>query len=220
MKLALIIGGSSGIGQKCAEKLSEEFKVVNMSRSKAKGIDSISADVTDFNTIDTAFEILKRKYGVPEIMIYCAGFVEPNEILELSNEAWEKTIKTNLTGAFYCTKKFIEVNKGLGGKIIYTSSTAGMRAQPNWCAYASSKAGLINFSLTMAEELKKYNIKVYCIAPGRCATPLRKILAPDEDPGTIMQPEDVAQFVEYLIKNDELIDSQVIVLKKPVEKKE
>jgi len=89
-----------------------------------------------------------------------------------------------------------------------------MRAQPGWSAYAASKAGLINFALTMAEELKSRQIKVYCLSPGRCATPLRRILAPNENPDSIMQPSEVADFVKYLLRRDKVLDNQIIVIKR------
>jgi 3-oxoacyl-[acyl-carrier protein] reductase len=64
--------------------------------------------------------------------------------------------------------------------------------------YSASKAALINMSEVMREELAIYGTRVACISPGRCATDLRRTLAPDEDPSTIMQPEDVAAVIEML----------------------
>ncbi|WP_051280711.1 SDR family oxidoreductase [Anaerovorax odorimutans] len=214
MNLVVIIGGSSGIGLSLMKTLSNDCTVVNISRNSAEGLNNIKADVTNRESISKAFNELLKVYGIPDIMVYCSGFVDPQGILEITKETWGKTIETNLTGAFYCTQEYVKAAKEKGGKIVYISSTSGMRPQPGWSAYAASKAGLINFSLTMAEELKDYNMKVYCLAPGRCATPLRKILAPNEDPKTIMQPQEVAQFIEYLITNENLIDNQVIVVKK------
>lgn len=213
MKLAIIIGGSSGIGYATAKLLSSEYRVVNLSRHEASGIDSITTDVTDYSSIQNSFSLLIKNYGIPDIMIYCAGFADPKSIFEISKDSLEKTIATNLTGAFYCTLEFVKCSNRREGKIIYIASTAGMRAQPGWSAYAASKAGLINFALTMASELKNFNIKVYCIAPGRCATPLRKILAPNEDQSKLMQPEEVAAFVKYLADDGKFLNDQVIIIK-------
>ncbi len=214
MKLSVVIGGSSGIGLAVAKKLSYSCRVVNMSRNPAEGTDNIKLDVTDYESVKAAFTELKERYGVPDIMVYCSGYVEPLGILEMNEESWRKTMDTNLTGAFFCTREYVRISREKKGKIIYLASTAGMRPQTGWSAYAASKAGLINFSLTMSEELKDYNIKVYCVAPGRCATPLRSILAPNEDPNTIMQPDEVAEFIEYLANKDKVIDGQAIVVKK------
>ncbi|MBC8147000.1 MAG: SDR family oxidoreductase, partial [Bacteroidetes bacterium] len=113
------------------------------------------------------------------------------------------------------TKYVVKYMKSKGGKIINFASTAGMSSRPGWLAYACSKAAVISLSQTLSEELKEYKIKVYCISPGRCATDLRKILAPEEDPSTIMQPEDVAVFVENILSDyGDILDSQNIVLRK------
>src|SRR5690606_33840484 len=101
------------------------------------------------------------------------------------------------------------------GKILNVASTAGSSARPGWLAYASSKAALISISQTLSEELSEYGILVYCISPGRCATELRKILAPDEDPSTIMQPEDVGDVVYHLLSDTGMcLDGQNIVVRK------
>lgn len=213
MKLAVVVGGSSGIGYAVCKLLSGEYKVINLSRREAAGIESIKTDVSSFNSVKEAFSYLVKNYGTPDAMVYCPGFVEPQGILEVTEDIWNETVATNLTGAFYCTQEFVKYTKNRKAKIIYISSTAGTRAQPGWCAYAASKAGLINFALTMSAELKEYSINVYCIAPGRCATPLRKKLAPNEDQNKIMKPEEVARFVKYLADDGSLLDGQVIIVK-------
>ena len=107
--------------------------------------------------------------------------------------------------------------KKQGGKILNVASTAGMSPRPGWVSYASSKAAMISISQTLTEELAEYGIKVYCISPGRCATNLRKKLAPDEDPHTIMQPEDVARIICNLIgQGGNCIDGQNIVVRQKI----
>ena len=114
-------------------------------------------------------------------------------------------------------RECVKYMKTSGGKILNVASTAGMTPRPGWLSYASSKAALISMSQTLTEELAEYNIKVYCISPGRCATDLRKKLAPDEDPTTIMQPEEVAEIIRRLIDPDEAcLDGQNIIIRKKV----
>jgi 3-oxoacyl-[acyl-carrier protein] reductase len=125
------------------------------------------------------------------------------------------TLAVNLTAAFVCIQEFFRRIKGRPGRIINVASTAGTRAQPGWAAYAAAKAGLINLSLTLGEELEPYGIGVWCIAPGRCATELRRKLAPDEDQNLIMRPEEVASFIEVLLSGvGHLVDRQVIVVRR------
>jgi NAD(P)-dependent dehydrogenase (short-subunit alcohol dehydrogenase family) len=211
-KLAIIIGGSSGIGYSICKSLSEDFDIINFSRHKAVGFKNIKTDVGDYKSIIKSFS----KIDIPYVMVYCAGFVKPEGLLELNTNTWEQTIKINLTGAFYCTQEFVKRAKNTGGKIVYIASTAGTRASPGWSAYASSKSGLISFGLSMSEELKEYKIKVYIVSPGRCATPLRKILAPNEDQSKIMQPDELSKFVKYIVMNDELLDGQSIRIRSDI----
>lgn len=88
-----------------------------------------------------------------------------------------------------------------------------MRPSPGWSSYACSKAALNSFTLTMNEELKDDGIKAYSLAVGRCNTDLRKKLVPNEDGSKIMQPESVAEFIYNIIKNDNLLNGQVIQVK-------
>lgn len=213
MKLAIITGASRGIGYAIGKKLSENYQVINLSRTPIDEFISYKVDIRNPSEVEAVFKTIVKKYGTPSILVNNAGYVDPKGILAISYEEWLKTININLTGVFLCTKEFVKYTKKTGGKIINIASTAGTRAQPGWSAYAAAKAGVINFSLTMAEELKNYYIKVYCLAPGRCATDLRRKLAPDEDQSKIMQPEDVAELVDYLVSKDKFIDGQTIVVK-------
>lgn len=105
--------------------------------------------------------------------------------------------------------------KNKGGKILNIASTAGMTPRPGWLSYSSSKAAVISMSQTLTDELVEYGIKVYCVSPGRCATKFRKRLAPNEDPTTIMQPEEVAEVICNLISdNGNCLDGQNIVIRK------
>jgi len=127
---------------------------------------------------------------------------------------WHDMIETNLTGTFLCTKEAVKYMKKTGGKIINIASMAGTGARPGWSAYAASKAGVINFSLTMAEELKIYGIKVFCICPGRTATALRKKLVPDEDLSKIMKPSAVVNIVKFCLFDEaDVIDAQPILVR-------
>ncbi len=109
--------------------------------------------------------------------------------------------------------------KESGGKILNIASTAGMTPRPGWLSYSSSKAAVISMSQTLTEELSEYGILVYCVSPGRCATKLRKRLAPNEDPSTIMQPNEVAEVICDLISDKEnCLDGQNIIVRKQLRK--
>lgn len=213
MQTAVITGASRGIGRAVAANLAGDYHIINLSRTNCDGHQNYNVDIGDYEQVRTAFEHIVQQIGTPNILINCAGTVEPQGILEITPSLWQDQLATNLSGIFFTTQQFVKYAKHSGGKIVNIASTAGTRAQPGWSAYAAAKAGVINFSLSMAEELRQYRIKVYCVCPGRCATDLRQKLAPLEDQSTIMQPDDLAGFIGYLIRQGDLIDGQPIIVR-------
>jgi 3-oxoacyl-[acyl-carrier protein] reductase len=210
--MVLITGASKGIGLAIARKLRYKSKVINISRTSGE-VKTYPFDLSVPWSVAGRFQEIVEKEGVPDVLINCAGYVDPKGISEITGLELRATLDINFTSAFILTQLFVKYNK-VGGKIINIASTSGQRASPGWSAYGAAKAALINFSLSMAEELKPYNIQVYCVSPGRCATDLRRTLAPDEDMTRIMQPEEVADFVAYLLEEPGLLSGQVINTKK------
>ena len=98
--------------------------------------------------------------------------------------------------------------------VLIIASTSGSTPRVDWLAYASSKSAVIGISHTLAHELKDYNIKVFNVSPGRCATAMRRSLRPDEDEREIMQPGSVGAIVAFLVRNPECnVDGQDIVVR-------
>ena len=161
-------------------------------------------------------QVLKEFQGIG-CLLNIAGYTEPLPLLSTSLESFDYTYKVNVYSPFMLIKECTRYMKSDGGKIINVASTAGMTPRPGWLSYASSKAAVISMSQTLTAELAEYGIKVYCVSPGRCATKLRKRLAPEEDPSTIMQPEDVADVICKLVSPEEqCLDGQNIVIRKRV----
>ena len=223
-KIILIIGASSGIGLSTAQELSQSSDNILICTSRNIEQNAVltanqniilkNIDVADENSVRNLCAFINEKYGRLDAVINCAGYVNPLGIFEISAADWRKTMEINLTGVFNVTKYTAAIMKKNGGKIINIASTAGLTPRPGWSAYAAAKAGVINFSSTMAEELKAYNIRIFCICPGRTATPLRKILAPDEDPTTIMQPEAVAEVIIRLLDQEaDVLEGQAILVR-------
>ena len=169
-------------------------------------------DVSDYDRIKQAFDELAN--APPEALINNAGIVEMGTILELTPEAWQRQFAVNLNGVFYCCKEYARIAKNTGGKIINIASTAGLGPRPGRSAYAASKAAVISFSLSIAEELRPYRIKVYCIAPGACATDLRRQIYPDEDFENMMKPGELARFVVDVVEDGEMLDGQIIQVRR------
>ncbi len=167
-------------------------------------------DVSSYESVRQAFDEFAD--APVDVLINNAGVVEMGTVLELTPERWRRQFATNLDGVFYCTREYVRIvkDRGQGGKIINIASTAGLGARPGRSAYAASKAAVINFSLSMSEELKPYGIKVYCIAPGACATDMRRTIAPDDDFKSMMQPHELARLVVDIAEHGDMLDGQVI----------
>lgn len=232
MSTCIITGASRGIGRQIAVKLSEGKDIDNfviISRGK-KALDEtyemmnkekkIKIYAVDLENLEVAKEIIEeiaKEYGTIDYLVNCAGYADPQPLLETSVENWNKTFAVNVTSMFFIIREVVKVMKKTGGKILNIASTAGSSARPGWLAYAASKAAVVSISKTLSAELQEYGIKVYCISPGRCATELRRILAPDEDPSTIMQPEDVALVVKNLLSDmGDCLDGQDITIRQQV----
>jgi len=202
---AIVTGSERGIGKEIARELCRRgHYYYGFSRWN-------NIDVTDYACIQNAFNELAE--NPPEVLINNAGIIELGSILEITPEAWKWQFDVNMNGVFYCTKEYVRIAKNTGGKIINIASTAGIGARPGRSVYAASKAAVISFSLSMAEELRPYGIKVYCIAPGACNTDLRKQIAPDDDFENMMQPEELARFIVNIAEDGYMLDNQVIITK-------
>lgn len=235
MCTCIITGAGDGIGKAVAERLSETNyfdsyvllgRTVESMKKTVREIKTNSPDLRigvyqlDFSQPERIPQVMEQvSAGFPEIrcLLNIAGYTEPLSLLATSLESFEYTYKVNVFSPFMLIRECTRKMKNYGGKIINVASTAGMTPRPGWLSYASSKAAVISMSQTLSDELSEYGIKVYCISPGRCATKLRRRLAPDEDPSTIMQPEDVAEVICRLAAPEEqCLDGQNIVIRKRV----
>lgn len=235
MCTCIITGAGDGIGKAVAERLSktnyfDAYVLLGRTvESMEKTVGEIKANSSnlrigvyklDFSQPERIPQVMEQVSAeFPEIacLLNIAGYTEPLSLLATSLESFEYTYKVNVFSPFMLIRECARKMKNYGGKIINVASTAGMTPRPGWLSYASSKAAVISMSQTLSEELSEYGIKVYCISPGRCATKLRRRLAPDEDPSTIMQPEDVAEVICRLAAPEEqCLDGQNIVIRKRV----
>lgn len=224
-KVVIVTGASQGIGEEMVKAFSQlKAKVVLVARNEEK-LNEIAqtlhgdclvlpTDLMDEGSVINMIANVMEKYKRIDVLINNAGYVEPAGLLEMTLKQWNDMIAVNLTGTFLCTREATKFMKKDGGKIINIASTAGISARPGWSGYAAAKAGVINFSLSMAEELRNYNIKVFCICPGRTATNLRKRLAPNEDPTTIMQPQSVVDMVKFCLSQEaDVLEGQPILVR-------
>lgn len=233
MSTCVITGIGSGIGRATAIALAkknfyDKFALIG------RNIEAINDTIEEMKRTITAERIhfYKAELAQPEVIpnivtqiekecgdIICllniAGYTDPEPLLATTLESFELTYRVNVYTPFMFMRECAKYMREHGGKILNIASTAGMTPRPGWLSYASSKAAVISMSETLTAELAEYGIMVYCVSPGRCATKLRTRLAPDEDPTSIMQPEEVAEVICNLVDpNEHCLDGQNIVIRK------
>lgn len=235
MSVCIITGPGSGIGRATAIQLAQRgyYDSFALLGRNAEEIQRTMEEMRKYNGSVRFFQIdFSSPEAIPALVqgihdsmgeivaLYnIAGYTDPQPLLTTSLESFDQTFRVNVYSPFLLMRECVKYMKIRGGKILNVASTAGMTPRPGWLSYASSKAALISMSQTLTEELSEYGIMVYCVSPGRCATKLRRRLAPDEDPSTIMQPHEVAEVICNLMDPKErCLDGQNIVIRKKLSK--
>lgn len=212
MNSIIITGSSRGIGAAIAKEWDKRNKD-NLHFAISRFNDF---DITDYRQFQLYMNDFYLDDYIPMALINNAGIAEQGNILELDINSIEKQFSVNFKAVVNCTKEYAKlcIHKKIKGKIINIASTAGLGARAGRSIYAASKAALINFSLSMSEELKQYGIKVYCVCPGAVNTDMRHELEPDDDFENMLQPEAVGKFVCELIENGKYLDNQILEVRK------
>lgn len=161
------------------------------------------ADVSSKEQVDTAIAFLTETLGTADILINNAGIASFASVLDMDPEEWKKIIDVNLMGTYYVTRavlpQLIEKN---GGDIINISSTNGLSGAATSSAYSASKFGVIGFTESLAQEVRRNNIRVSALTPSTVATDLALDLnlIKENNESKLMQPEDIAEFIVNQLK--------------------
>ena len=199
-EVALITGGARGIGKAIAMRLAQEsYKVavcdiasecddvVQLIKDNGGQALGLSCDITDPLMVKEMIAQIIDTFGRLDILVNNAGIAQDNLLLRISDEEWLQTIKTNLTGTFYCTRAAIRpMLKQKKGRIINISSVVGLRGNAGQSHYAASKAGIIGFTKAIAREYGSRGITANAVAPGYIQTDMTADLP--EEAGTSAMP--------------------------------
>lgn len=195
-KVALITGGSRGIGEAIVMKFAQEGANVVFtyasSEDKAKAVaDSaealgvkaiaIKSDASDYNQAEALVNEVIAQFGKIDILINNAGITRDNLMLRMTEEQWDDIIRVNLKSVFNLTKHVLKpMMKQKSGAIINMSSVVGIFGNAGQANYAASKAGIIGFSKSIAKEVGSRNIRCNTIAPGFIETDMTHTLTEDQ----------------------------------------
>ncbi len=192
-KIAVITGGSRGIGKATAilfakegatviilDVLTEGNKTTEDIRKEGGRAFYMEMDVSEPEQIDKTFESIITDHDRIDILINNAGITRDHTLHKMTADEWQRVIDINLSGVFHCTKSVVPYMKERGfGRIISASSIVGLRGGFGQTNYAAAKAGIIAMTKTWAFELGKYGITANCIAPGFISSDMTDAI-PDE----------------------------------------
>ncbi|MGA9175291.1 MAG: 3-oxoacyl-[acyl-carrier-protein] reductase [Thermoactinomyces sp.] len=221
-KVAVVTGGSRGIGRAIAVTLAEsganvaifyagnhaaaEETIAKIKETGQQGL-SLQVDVASSEQVDAAMKQVLSTFGRIDILVNNAGITRDNLLMRLKEEEWDQVINTNLKGVFLCTKAAVRpMMKQRSGRIINISSIVGVMGNPGQSNYVAAKAGVIGLTKSTAKELASRGITVNAIAPGFIDTDMTAVL--DEELkkqmlnhiplGFFGEPKDVAETVKFL----------------------
>ncbi|MBI1993436.1 MAG: SDR family NAD(P)-dependent oxidoreductase [Deltaproteobacteria bacterium] len=217
-KVALITGGSRGIGKAiamayaregakvfiCARKRGVLRKAAEEIRAAGGEVRWYAADISKATAVRRLVRQVCRAYGTIHILVNNASMLGPREpVINYPVPAWEKVIKANLTAVFFVTKEVLGVMaRQKEGAIINLSSGVGRIGKARWGAYAAAKFGVEGLTQVVAEEVKEWNIRVNAVNPGGTRTEMRAEAYPDEEPMTLPTPEEIAPIFVYLASDE------------------
>lgn len=232
-KVAIVTGGSRGIGFAVAELFAEMgAKVVITSRNSEKLNEAatkldclaIKADVKNSDDVKNVIKQTVKEFGRIDILVNNAGiFPKISKLHKISEKDWNEVLDTNLSGSYRFTKEAIPYLQKNGGVIINVSSDAGLRAYQdfNADAYSASKAALNLLTKTWALQYAKDKIRVNAVCPGVVDTDMtapflktdadREFLNNDHPIGRMGQPEEVARTILFLVSDDSAWTTGVIL---------
>jgi 3-oxoacyl-[acyl-carrier protein] reductase len=191
-RVAIVTGGSRGIGEAIATKFAENgahvaFTYVT-SDEKAKALEekllsfggkakAYKSNAASYEESEKLVNEVIKDFGTIDILVNNAGISKDNLLLRMSQEQWDEVMQTNLKSVFNMTKQVIRpMMKARKGSIINMSSIIGMRGNAGQSSYAASKAGIIGFTKSIAAELGSRNIRCNAIAPGFVETDMTHYL--------------------------------------------
>jgi NAD(P)-dependent dehydrogenase (short-subunit alcohol dehydrogenase family) len=197
--VALVTGGSRGIGKAIAERLAQDgFTVATLGRTSG----DVQADVGDAAAVEAAFAEVRERFGPVLVLVNNAGERQDGLTIRMSAEQWESVVGTNLNGAFHCMRRALDdMLTARWGRIVNISSVVAVRANPGQSNYGAAKAGMLTLTRTVAREMARKGITCNAVTPGVIETDMTtdvadKLLA-GVPAGRVGQPEEVAHAVSF-----------------------
>jgi 3-oxoacyl-[acyl-carrier protein] reductase len=224
-RTAFVTGASRGIGKACALALAATGARVALAARQLDKLEQVAAEiraaggeaftveidlgVTD--SIRSGFARAAKEFGRIDILVNNAGITRDGLVLRMKQQDWDAVLSTNLTGAFVATQQvLLSMMRERWGRIINISSVVGQSGRPGQANYVASKAGLVGFTKSLAQEMAARGITVNAVSPGFIETDMTRVLSQDVKDQVLSAipvkrlgtPEDVAAAVRFLASEE------------------
>lgn len=220
-EVILVTGASRGIGKAIATKMGKAGATIVGTATSQGGADAISTyleaegikgkgvalNVTNNDEITATLKQLTEDFGAPTVLVNNAGITRDNLMLRMKESEWDDIMDTNLKSVFRMSKAVLRgMTKARKGRIISITSVVGVSGNAGQANYSASKAGVIGFTKSLAQEVASRGITVNAVAPGFIATDMTNALSDDQKAtinssipaGRMGQPDEIASAVCYL----------------------
>ncbi|CAM4457128.1 3-oxoacyl-ACP reductase FabG1 [Nocardia ninae] len=220
----LVTGGNRGIGLAVARRLAADghkVAVTHRGSGVPEGLLGVKCDVTDTDSVESAFSEVEATHGPVEVLVANAGMVDNTLLMRMSEEQFTSVLDANLTGAWRCAKR---ANRAMlrarFGRIILLGSIAGQSGIPGQVNYAAAKAGLVGMARAITREIGSRNITANVVAPGFIDTDMTQQEVPDDareaalkaiPAARIGRPDEVAAAISFLASDDAAYISGAII---------
>ncbi len=222
-KVAIVTGASRGIGRAVSVALAQEAATVVLAARSIQKLQEtadkvteaggkaeiVVTELTEEESIKNLVKVTNEKFSRLDILVNNAGVTHSAKLEQTATEDWERCMQVNARAPFIlCREALPLLKKSQAGYIINIASVVGVKGYPLQSAYTSSKHALRGMTISLAEELKGSNIRVHLLCPGGVDTELVQKVRPDIKRDELMQPEEIAELVLYLVthKGNAVID--------------
>ena len=215
-KVVMVTGASRGLGRALTLAFAEEGANLVINSRNSDSLDPVAkeaedagaevlavpADVSVQADVEGLVNAAVDRFGRIDVLVNNAGLLGPRvPIVEYPEDEWRKVLEANLTGPFLLTKALIP-HMPEGGSIINVTSGVSIQGRPRWGAYSVSKFGMEGFTQILAAELEERGIRANSVDPGGMRTEMRAAAYPDEDPNTLVTPEENTDVFLYLASDE------------------
>jgi len=202
-RVAIVTGGSAGIGKATAKMLASRGALVTIFARTAvseENIAAIAGDVSDPEAIERLFAETESRFGDCDILINCAGMIDPKPLVDVTPEDWDRMFAVNVRGTYLATRRALPAMIAKrSGSIVNVASISGVLGPekfPGWVSYCASKAAVISMTEALAVEVKQYGIRVNSVSPGSVDTAMWA--AASGGAPAAMTAEEVAEVICFL----------------------